>query len=190
MKSIRLVVFLVVAALAVTGAIFVRSVVLERRFPQAITHLAATGEPLEVDGLTISVESATLLEGQQVAEYLNGYQPVPGYPDSSTKMILVDIHVSNLSSNVETFRWLDGVLRSGAWANGFDAAAMRAVQPELSWETSLEPGAEIFITLTSLLLEWSVDKNDWDSVGQLDYTLDFLQYPNYYRLTLPELRYQ
>ena len=188
MRGMKLVLPLAAAALLITAALWARSAALAKQFPQPTIHLAAPGEALDIEGLRLTVESATLLEGSQIVEHLNGYQPLPVYPENSMKIIMVDIHVSNVSQDRKSFSWPRYVLRSGAWANGFDPDAVRALQPEVSWETSMAPGDEMSITLTSLLTEWSIGVDDWDTAVQRDYSLDLLQYPDYYRLQLPELQ--
>lgn len=119
---------------------------------------------------------------------MNGYDPGLNYPIESMKMVLVNIHVANESADAASFSWPPFALRSGAWANGFNPNAVRALQPDLPWEIPLVSGQQAVIILPALVTKEALGANNWNAIDRRKYTLDLLQYPDYWRLTVPELR--
>ncbi|GAA2184407.1 hypothetical protein GCM10009785_32180 [Brooklawnia cerclae] len=160
------------------------------RWPQPETHTALPSEPLTINGLTITLTGARLIDGSQIPEVLNGYTPTSEDRIGTVKLMLVDITLRNETTEPMGSETLDSILFfslwSGPWYNGVDLGGIQAANPA-GRPSNIPAGEEARLSLPYNLYDHQFEQAEWDTVDERSFTLSLMTYPDKYELRLPDV---
>ncbi|SES05853.1 hypothetical protein SAMN05443377_1502 [Propionibacterium cyclohexanicum] len=180
-------VILVISIVIVVGmAAAWRMATVNSRWPQINNHAVQPGEPLEIHGMTLTVTGAQLLTGDALPKNAKNL----GYSTDDMKMILVDLVLRNDTTQdldagaIQTIFAFN--LQSGQWYNGVSVKDVSSLNKD-GMKNGIPVGAERHLVLPFNLLASQFTAESWPWVGQRDFSLVMVWYPDRYQLHLPRV---
>ena len=146
----------------------------------------SSGGVVERGSVTVRAENTELLDYEGLKSL------VPGYADSlvddgtsqDMRAFLVEVEISNDSSEAKKVHVRDFKAQSGAWANGLYAPVYMTLNDDPSTIINMEPGEKARRTLVYLMYDMQFDGDRWKDVGDRRFELVLALYPDKYFVDL------
>lgn len=196
-KALPIIVAVACVAVAVLCGFRIEQV--NASYPEQHTYAYSMGEEATYAGQNSSggdVESGSIVVKaldfrsvgyEQIKDMAPEYEASSIEDGSSSDMraLLVDVQISNDSSDVQNVHIRDFNMESGAWTNGLYAPLYMSINNDPSTIIELQSDEKIERTLVYLIFDTQVNNRaEWDKVEQRDYSLELALYPDKYLIDL------
>ena len=178
-----------IAALCLTGAFTVGYIRINRKYPPPVVEKATVGESLVLRGVEISAEKFELLTPDQVDELATGYlesamASMPSLKREEYRLLLVTIHMKNVSDETQRTETPTFSAESRAWTNGVNFDLYMFLNKEEDVRTELEPGEEATIVLPYDVMKMHFWEKDWEQIDERSFEVVVNLYPTLQKLTM------